>query len=566
MRLPGPFIAFNPKDDMAVLDAALISQLNQLMDRVTHPVELVMSLDDRPESAQISDMLEQVAALSANITVRRDDAAHDRRPAFSITRPGSDISITFAALPTGHEFNSFVLALLQVGGNPVKLDEKVVAGARAITTPKNFVTYISLTCQNCPTVVQAINAMAVLNPLITNTVVDGSLFRDEVEAEKIKATPTMYLNGELFGQGRMEAAQILSGMDSDAGASMAAELSSRKPYQVLVVGQGPAGVASAIYLARKGIRTALIGDRFGGQVNDTLSIENVISVPHTEGPKLASDLRTHASQYEIDMIDGVRAAELLPATDGDDLVGVRLEGDARLSADAVVLATGAHWRQMGVPGEQEYRNKGVTYCPHCDGPLFKGKDVAVIGGGNSGIEAALDLAGVARHVTVVEFMPACKADEVLLDRVDQTTNITVLTNSAVTEVVGDGSQVTGLHYDDRATGEHRELALDGVFVQIGLMPNTDWLKGAVKLDAHGQIVIDDRGATNVPRVFAAGDCTDVPFKQIIVAEGAGAIAGLSAWESLIREQSTAAPKGSDVASTTGSQDARKGEPQAAMAR
>ncbi|MDN5962672.1 MAG: FAD-dependent oxidoreductase, partial [Propionibacterium sp.] len=332
---------------MAVLDAALISQLNQLMDRVTHPVELVMSLDDRPESAQISDMLEQVAALSANITVRRDDSAHDRRPAFSITRPGSDISITFAALPTGHEFNSFVLALLQVGGNPVKLDEKVVAGARAITTPKNFVTYISLTCQNCPTVVQAINAMAVLNPLITNTVVDGSLFRDEVEAEKIKATPTMYLNGELFGQGRMEAAQILSGMDSDAGASMAAELSSRKPYQVLVVGQGPAGVASAIYLARKGTRTALIGDRFGGQVNDTLSIENVISVPHTEGPKLASDLRTHASQYEIDMIDGVRASELLPTTDGDDLVRVRLEGDAQLSADAVVLATGAHWRQMG---------------------------------------------------------------------------------------------------------------------------------------------------------------------------------------------------------------------------
>lgn len=526
---------------MAVLDASLISQLKQLMDRVIHPIELVVSLDTRPESSQISDMLNQVAELSANITVRRDDSAHERKPSFSIVRPGSDISITFAAVPTGHEFNSFVLALLQVGGNPVKLDEKVVSAAKAITTPKSFVTYISLTCQNCPTVVQAINAMAVINPLISNTVVDGSLFRDEVEAKKIKATPTMYLNDELFGQGRMEAAQIISAMDSEASASISAELSAREPYQVLVVGQGPAGVAASIYLARKGIRTGLIGDRFGGQVNDTLAIENVISVPHTEGPKLAADLRTHTTQYDVDIIDGVRASSLVPTTTKDDLVRVRLEGDAQLAAHAVVLATGAHWRQMNVPGEQEYRNKGVTYCPHCDGPLFAGKDVAVIGGGNSGIEAALDLAGVARHVTVVEFMPDCKADEVLLDAVDQTTNITVLTNSAVTEVVGDGSQVTGLHYDDRATGDHRELSLDGVFVQIGLVPNTDWLKGVVELDARGQIVIDDRGATNVPGVFAAGDCTDVPFKQIVVAEGAGAIAGLSAWESLIRDQPAAAP-------------------------
>ncbi len=530
---------------MAVLDASLISQLSSLMDRVTKPVQFVVSLDDRPESAQIAELLDQVAALSPKISVRRDDASHQRKPSFSITRPGSDISITFAALPTGHEFNSFVLALLQVGGNPVKLDPKVIEAAEAIGAPQEFVTYISLTCQNCPTVVQAINAMAVLNPLITHTVVDGSLFRDEVDAKAIKATPTMYLNGELFGQGRMEATQILSSMDASAGAAINAGLSARKPYQVLVVGEGPAGVAASIYLARKGIRVGMIGDRFGGQVNDTLAIENVISVPHTEGPQLASDLRRHAGDYEIDVIDGVRANALRPAG-ADGLVHLGLEGDAELSAKAVVLATGAHWRQMGVPGEQDYRNKGVTYCPHCDGPLFADRDVAVVGGGNSGIEAALDLAGVARHVTVVEFMPECKADEVLLDRVATTRNITVLTNSAVTEVVGDGTQVTGLHYDDRADGQHHELALDGVFVQIGLLPNTDWLGTVVELDAHGQVLIDAKGATNVSGVFAAGDCTNVPFKQIVVAEGAGAIAGLSAWESLIREQS-ATPSGAENA-------------------
>lgn len=518
---------------MAVLDENLIAQLRALMDRITRPVEFIVSLDEREQSARMSELLDQVAALSPQLSVRRDDDAHDRRPAFTVTSPGTGIRITFAALPLGHEFTSFVLALLQVGGNPVKLDEGLIEAARRIRTEQEFVTYISLSCQNCPTVVQAIDALAVINPLIRHTVVDGSLFRDEVEERNILATPTVYLNGELFGQGRMEASRILEGIDPTAGAAAEAALGDREPYGALVVGQGPAGVAAAIYLARKGIRTGLLGDRFGGQVNDTLAIENLISVPHTEGPKLAADLRAHASQYDIDVIDGVTASDLERTGDGRLAVTVGRTG-ATLTAGTVILATGAGWRQMGVPGEQEYRNKGVTYCPHCDGPLFKGKDVAVIGGGNSGAEAALDLAGVARHVTIIEFMPECRADEVLMERIGESPTIDVVTNAAVEEVLGDGTRVQAVRYRDRESGATTELALDGVFVQIGLVPNTDWLGETLTRDGRGQIVIDEKGATSMPGVFAAGDCTNVPYKQIVIASGAGATAALSAWEHLVR--------------------------------
>ncbi|WP_316670410.1 alkyl hydroperoxide reductase subunit F [uncultured Propionibacterium sp.] len=518
---------------MAVLDERIIAQLRALMDRITRPVELVVSLDGREQSDRIDDMLGQVVALSERISVRRDDTAHDRRPSFSLTSPGTGIRITFSALPLGHEFTSFALALLQVGGNPVKLDETAVEAVEAVRTEQEFTTYISLTCQNCPTVVQAINTMAVVNPRIHHTVVDGSLFRDEVEARNILATPTVHLNGELFGQGRMEIARIIAALDPAAGVAAAAGLDDRAPYQALVIGQGPAGVSAAVYLARKGIRTGIIGDRFGGQVNDTMAIENLISVPRTEGPELARDLRVHASEYDdIDIIDGRTATGLAPA--GDGTITVQVGPDAALRARTVVLATGAGWRRMGVPGESEYRNRGVTYCPHCDGPLFKGKDVAVIGGGNSGAEAALDLAGVVRRVTVIEFMPECGADEILLQRMGGAPNIEVVTNAAVQEVIGDGARVRAIRYQDRAGGESTRLELDGVFVQIGLVPNTGWLDGSVELDGRGQIVIDAGGATSMPGVFAAGDCTNAPYKQIVIASGAGATAGLSAWDWLIR--------------------------------
>ncbi|MFT8396243.1 alkyl hydroperoxide reductase subunit F [Propionibacterium sp.] len=514
---------------MSVLEPSLIEQLNSLMGRLTRPVEFVVSLDEREQSSKMAGLLDEVAALSDKISVRRDDSAHSRKPAFSVTSPGTDISITFAALPLGHEFTSFVLALLQVGGNPVKLDERVADAAKNFDRPLHFVTYISLSCQNCPTVVQTLNAMAVLNPQISTEVVDGSLFREEVEAKKVLATPTVYLNDELFGQGRMEPTKIVGLIDETAGASLTEGLAGKDPYEVLVVGQGPAGVAAAVYLARKGIRTGLMGDRFGGQVNDTVAIENYISVDYTEGPKLASDLRAQAVKYGIDIIDGVRAESLVPGKQLQVTVGP----ETALKADTVVLATGARWRSMNVPGEAEYRNKGVTYCPHCDGPLFKGKDVAVIGGGNSGAEAALDLAGVVRHVTVMEFMPECKADEILLAQLEAADNVDIITNAQVTEVIGDGSQVTAVHYKDRDSGEMRDVTVSGIFVQIGLLPNTEWLKDTVDLDKRGQIIVDVKGATNVPSVFAAGDCTNGPYKQIVIAAGSGAVAGLAAWEDLI---------------------------------
>ncbi len=517
-----------------MLDASLIEQLKSLMPRVVEPVELVVSLDGSPKSTEMATMLEQIAALSDKIAVRRDDDASERKPAFAITRPGTDILIRFAGLPLGHEFTSLVLALLQVGGNPIKEEQEVIDAVQALDGDYDFVTYMSLTCQNCPTVVQALNTMAVLNPRIKHTAVEGSLFQDEIAEKNILAVPTIYLNGAVFGQGRTDIQEFVKKLDAGSGEREAAKLNARKPYEVLVLGQGPAGAAAAIYLARKAVNTGLVGDRFGGQVNDTMSIENFISVTKTTGPELAARLERHVKDYEVDVIKGPLATGLVPAVEPNGLITVKFGADASLQARSVVIATGARWRYMNVPGETDYLNKGVTFCPHCDGPLFKGKDVAVIGGGNSGIEAAIDLAGVVRHVTVLEFMPECRADNVLMEKLRSMPNVGVITNAATTEVVGDGQQVTALRYDERETGEHKELALSGIFVQIGLVPNTEWLKGVVELDPRGQVLVDAEGATSVPGVFGAGDCTDVPYKQIVVAQGAGATAGLSAWSYLIR--------------------------------
>lgn len=523
-----------------LLDHNLTAQLKPLMPRITHEIELVMSLDDRDASANLEQLLIDIAALSPKIGVRRDDDAHTRRPSFSIHRLGTDISVGFAGIPMGHEFSSLVLALLQVGGNPVKEDPALIDQVANLDGDYEFTTYMSLSCQNCPTVVQALNTMAVINPRIKHTAVEGSLFGDEVAQRNVLAVPTIYLNGELFGQGRTTIEDFVRKLDEDSAGREAAELNQRAPYEVLVVGQGPAGAAAAIYLARKGIHTGLVGERFGGQVLDTMAIENFISVPYTEGPKYAAALEAHVGNYEIDVIKSQVATELIPASEPGGLHTVRFGDDAALRAHEVIIATGAHWRLMGVPGEQEYRNKGVTFCPHCDGPLFKGKDIAVIGGGNSGIEAAIDLAGLASHVTVLEFMPQCLADEVLMDKLNSMPNVDVITNAQTTEVLGDGEQVTGISYRDRASGETGQLALSGVFVQIGLVPNTDWLAGTLELSPRKEIVTDRRGLTAVEGIYAAGDCSTEPYKQIVVAQGSGAIAALSAWEHLIRQQTVLA--------------------------
>lgn len=523
-----------------MLDAAIISQLQGYVTKITTPVELVASLDDSPKAHDTRDLLVEVASLSDLISFREDGHGR-RRPSFSINRAGTEVGVEFAGVPMGHEFTSFVLALLQVGGHPVAASDEVVEAIRAIDADLNFETYFSLSCQNCPDVVQALNAMSVLNPRIRHIAIDGAVFADEVEARGIMAVPTVFCNGELFDQGRMTLEQIVAKIDTGAAERAAAALRDKDPFDVLVVGAGPAGAAAAIYAARKGIRTGVVAERFGGQVLDTMAIENFVSVTHTEGPALASALEAHVRTYDVDVMTPFRAASLRPADDGDGLHEVMLGQGEVLRAKTVIITSGARWRQMGVPGEDEYRNRGVTFCPHCDGPLFKAKPVAVIGGGNSGVEAAIDLAGVASHVTLVEFLDELGADSVLQRKLRSLTNVKVVTSARTTEVLGDGTRVVGLAYVDTATGEPGRLTVAGVFVQIGLLPNSEWLGDTLKLTERGEVVIDDHGRTSAEGVFAAGDVTTEPFKQIVIAMGGGATAALSAFDHLIRSSAPAAP-------------------------
>ncbi len=524
-----------------MLDPTLSTQLKSHLENLVHPIELVATLDAGAKSAELDELLAEIASLSEKISYRRDGAA-SRVPSFDVVRVGTDISVTFAGIPTGHEFTSLVLALLHVGGHPSKATQEVIEQVRNLEGDFEFETYVSLTCQNCPDVVQALNLMSTLNPRVRNVTIDGALFQDEVDARQVMAVPTVFLNGESFGQGRMTVEEIVGKLDSGAAARDAEKINEKDAFEVLVVGGGPAGAAAAIYAARKGISTGVVSERFGGQVLDTMAIENFISVPYTEGPKLATALEQHVHEYDVDVMNLQRARHIEPAAEPGGLVTVELESGAVVRSRTVVLSTGARWRSMNVPGESEYRNKGVTYCPHCDGPLFKGKRVAVIGGGNSGAEAAIDLAGVVGHVTLIEFDPQLRADEVLQRKLRSLPNVDIVVSALTTEVRGDGEKVVGLVYTDRTDDSTHEVELDGIFVQIGLLPNTEWLEGPIELSPRGEIVNDDRGATSMPGVFAAGDCTTVPYKQIVIAMGAGATAGLSAFDYLIR---TPAPVADD---------------------
>lgn len=517
-----------------MLDATLKTQLKAYLERVQKPIEIVATLDDGKASGEVKSLLADLVALSDKITVVENNAADVRKPSFLITNPGVDTGLRFAGVPLGHEFTSLVLALLQVGGHPSKESAELLEQIRAIDTPLHFETYYSLSCHNCPDVVQALNLMSVLNPKITHTAIDGGLFQSEVESREVMGVPTVFVNGERFGQGRMELAEIVAKVDSGASVREAAKISAKDAFDVLIVGGGPAGAAAAVYAARKGIRTGIAAERLGGQVLDTVDIENFISVQKTEGPQFAAALERHVRDYEVDIMNLQRAKALVPAREEGGLITVELESGATLQSKTVILSTGARWRNMNVPGEEQYRTKGVTYCPHCDGPLFKGKPVAVIGGGNSGVEAAIDLAGLVKHVTLLEFGAELRADAVLQKKLRSLPNVTIIVNAETTQVNGDGKKVTGLTYKDRVSGEVKDVALEGIFVQIGLLPNTDWLKGTVELTRFGEVIIDAKGHTNVPGVFAAGDCTDVPYKQIIIAAGAGATAALSAFDHLIR--------------------------------
>lgn len=514
-----------------MLDDNLRAQLKQYLERLSRSVEITAYTDDGDRSKEMLTFLGELKSASNKISVTQGSDASKRIPSFALGTPDADIHLEFAGIPLGHEFSSLVLALLQVGGVAPKLTEDTIEQIRSIDGTHKFETFFSLSCQNCPDVVQALNLLAVLNPNIEHVAIDGAFFQDEVESREVMSVPSVFLNGEHFASGRMGIEEIIAKLDTGASEREAEKLKAKDPFDMLIVGGGPAGAAAAIYSARKGIRTGVVSERFGGQVLDTMAIENFISVPETEGPKMATAMEQHVMEYDVDVMKLQTAAKLVQ---GDEYLEVHLDSGAALKAKSLVLATGARWRQMGVPGEEEYRNKGVAYCPHCDGPLYKGKRVAVIGGGNSGVEAAIDLAGIVEHVTLLEFDKAMRADAVLQRKLLSLPNVKVLTSAQTTEVLGDGNKVQGLQYKDRNTGDVHDIELEGIFVQIGLLPNSEWLKGTLELSDRGEIVVDDRARTSMPGVFAAGDVTTTPYKQIIIAMGQGSTAALSAFDHLMR--------------------------------
>jgi len=511
-----------------MLDANLKQQLATYLTNINKSVELVVATDQSKASTQLLSLAKEIEAMSPFISMQESDEANARKPLMSVR--GESSQIDFAGVPLGHEFTSLVLALLHTGGHPIKLSDDDIEAIKSIDEEIHFESFVSLSCQSCPTVVQALNMMTVLNPKIRHTMIDGALFQDEVNDKNIMAVPSVFANGETFSQGRVEIADILKKLDTGSNEKAIEKLNQKSTFDSLIIGAGPAGASAAIYSARKGLKTGIVADRFGGQVADTLGIENFISVKATEGPKLIAQLEEHVKDYDVDVMAGQRVAELIPGNPAT----IVLENGAKLYSHSVILATGARWREMNVPGEQEYRGKGVAYCPHCDGPLFKGKKVAVIGGGNSGIEAALDLANITDHVTVLEFDDKLRADDVLVQKANATSNITIIKQALTTEVIGDGNKVTGLRYTDRATDESHQIELSGIFVQIGLVPNTEFLPEEINTNPRKEIIVDAQGKTSVDGIFAAGDVTDVAYKQIIIAMGSGATASLGAFDYMMR--------------------------------
>ena len=515
------------------LDITIKNQLQDYMTRLVNPIKLLANLDETASSQEMLEMLEEVASLSEKITLNKETDVSKRIPSFEVNREIDVTGITFAGIPSGHEFTSFVLALLQAGGHPLKIDAEKIEQIKNIQGKFHFETYISLSCHNCPDVVQALNAMSIINSNISHVMIDGALFQKEVEDKQIMAVPTIFLNDKPFGQGRMELDEIVNKIDSSASLKEAEKISKKETYDILIVGGGPAGASAAVYSARKGLRTGIVSERFGGQVMDTLGIENFISVKATEGPKLVTALEEHVKEYDVDIMN-LQRAKSIQKNDENALFEVELENGGKLKSKSVIVATGARWRELNVPGEKEFKGKGVAYCPHCDGPLFKGKHVAVIGGGNSGVEATIDLANIVGHVTLFEFAPELKADDILQKRLYSLPNVDVILNAQTLEVLGT-DKVNSMIYLDRETNEKKTIPLEGIFIQIGLLPNTDFVKNTVDLSKFGEIIIDSHGQSSLKGLFAAGDATTVPYKQIIIAMSEGAKASLGAFDYLIRQ-------------------------------
>ena len=513
------------------LDQNIKNQLIQYMAMIKNPIEIIAYKDESNKSKEMLSLLYAIKETTNLISVVEKSDHNGRTPSFSVGLPASKHRVFFAGIPMGHEFTSLILSLLQTGGHPLKISPNLIEQIKNIKGLFHFETYISLSCHNCPDIVQALNLLSLLNENISHVMIDGAMFQKEIEDRKIMSVPTIFLNGEKFGQGRMELEEIILKIDSSANDRIAEDISKKEPYDVVIVGGGPAGASAAVYSARKGIRTALVAERFGGQVMDTLGIENFISVKATEGPKLVSALEEHVKDYEVDIINLQKVRKLFK--NGGPFYEVQLESGAKIDSKSVILATGARWRELGVPGEKEFRGKGVAYCPHCDGPLFKGKKVAVIGGGNSGVEAAIDLAGIVGSVTLVEFAPSLKADQVLINKLNSLQNVEIILNAETKNIFGE-TKVVGFNYIDRQTNQEKSINVEGIFVQIGLIPNTDWLKGTLALNQYGEIEVNQKGETSLPGVFAAGDVTTTPYKQIIIAMGEGSKAALGAFDHLIR--------------------------------
>ncbi|MDO5530723.1 alkyl hydroperoxide reductase subunit F [Sutterella sp.] len=517
-----------------MLDAATLQQVKSYLDRLIEPITLTMAPDGSNESGQITSLLKDIASVSGKVSLATEDAAAQvRRPSFTVSRTGQKMGVRFAALPMGHEFSSFILAMLQASGYPAKEEADLLERVRGLDGDFRFEVYMSLSCHNCPDVVQALNLMAILNPRVSVDVIDGALFPAEVKERRIMAVPTVYLNGEPFFSGRHELGEIVAKLDADFVKAQAAKLSKKAPFDVLVIGAGPAGATAAIYTARKGLRTGIVCERPGGQVNETSSIENFTSILLTDGVALGNRFMEHVNHYGVDVMALERVVKLEKS---GDFWEAELSSGARLQTKAVIVCSGARWRALGVPGEKEYQGHGVAYCPHCDGPLFKGKDVVVVGGGNSGVEAAIDLAALCRSVTLLQRGGKLTADEVLVKKLESTSNARIVYNLDVERLEGDGSMLTGVTYRERATGELKTVSAAGCFVQIGLVPNTDFLKGTVELTKWGEIVTDAHGAASASGIFAGGDCTTSPYKQVVIALGGGATAALGAFDWLIRQE------------------------------
>lgn len=518
-----------------MLTQDILTALQGYMKDLKNDITFVVQTGQHEKRSELMEMLNQLATTSSKISVVEEDRSGVLRSAvsFAVQANGKDTGITFSGVPGGHEFNSLILAILQAGGSKLKLDESIQNMVKKVKDKLKFQVYISLSCHACPDVVQAMNQFALLNPNIEAEMIDGGVYPDLVEQNKIQGVPTVFMNGKVFASGKVEIAGIIEKLSAAQPEILAvgSDIDAPKmPMQdVTVIGGGPAGISAAIYAARKGLKVTIVADRFGGQVKDTMGIENLISVKYTTGPELTGSLVNHLDQHEITKKEHMRVDKIEKGM----IKTLTLSNGEVFKTRSIIIATGANWRELGVPGEKENIGNGVAYCPHCDGPFYKGKDVAVIGGGNSGVEAALDLAGIVKSVTVYEFMPELKADKVLIDQLYKRTNVSVVKNAATKQVIAENGKVTAIEYIDRATNEVHQQKLHGIFVQIGLVPNSKVLQGVVDLTKHGEVLINEKGATSEFGIFACGDVTTVPYKQIVVAIGEGTKASLAAFDYLL---------------------------------